>query len=199
MNISPRFVRSVNRQPARIGVDTIACVAEPPSWTVNLERRVGAETRRVFDALTIPEYIEMWICLPGHHPECRNVTSQLTHGFQIEHHCSSESSTRIVGTYCSYLKRKLSFSWRPTHGSEKRDSLVDIRLRGDFERSILRLRHFGLDSEEDFHWHSALWSASIARLCRMFDGSSPNNETGQRRPKATREIGSDSCDRSATL
>src|SRR5260221_13791653 len=74
MNTSHQFLRRVGQQPARVGMNTLACLAEPTSWTVNLECKVGADTRRIFDALTVPEYIETWICVPGHHPECSNVT-----------------------------------------------------------------------------------------------------------------------------
>src|SRR5579859_441908 len=140
MNTSHRFLRSVAGHPASAEINSVARAAEPPSWTVNLECKVGADTRRIFDALTVPEYIETWICVPGHHPECCNVTTRIAHGFQIELQCSSGPSKKFVATYCSFRKRKLSFSWRPAHGSEGQDSFVDIRLHGDFERSILRLR-----------------------------------------------------------
>ena len=169
MKNSIPFSNVLGQQPRRIGKHDRADGTDSPSWTVNLECSVAADTRRIFDALTVPEYIETWICVPGHHPECCNVTSRNAHGFQIEHHCSSGTTTKISGTYCSFLKRKLSFSWNPAHGSSAGNSFVDIRLHGDFERSILRLRHFGLDSEDDFNWHSAFWSSSITRLCRLFD------------------------------
>jgi len=169
MKNSIPFSNVLGQQPRRIGKHDRADGTDSPSWTVNLECSVAADTRRIFDALTVPEYIETWICVPGHHPECCNVTSRNAHGFQIEHHCSSGTTTKISGTYCSFLKRKLSFSWNPAPGSSAGDSFVDIRLHGDFERSILRLRHFGLDSEDDFNWHSAFWSSSIARLCRLFE------------------------------
>jgi uncharacterized protein YndB with AHSA1/START domain len=167
---NPNPVSSVLRQQLRgVSKQDRTSGSETPSWTVNLECSVAADTRRIFYALTVPEYIEAWICVPGYHPECRNVTSRNTHGFQIEHHCSTGTATKIRGTYCSFLKRKLSFSWQPAEGSSAGESFVDIRLHGDFERSILRLRHFGLDSEEDFNWHSTFWSSSIARLCKLFD------------------------------
>ncbi len=179
MNISHRFVRTNSLQRPGLAMDSVACVAEVPSWTVNLECKVAADTRRVFDALTVPEYIETWICVPGHPPDCSNMTSRVANGFQIDHRCSSGSSMTIVGTYCSFLKRKLSFSWRSGAGPESLDSFVDIRLQGDFERSILRLRHFGLESEAEYNWHSALWTASIARLCKLFEKSTLGN--GRRR------------------
>jgi uncharacterized protein YndB with AHSA1/START domain len=150
-----------------------------------MEYSLAADTRRIFNALTVPEYIEAWICVPGFHPDCQNVTCSVAHGFQIEHRCDSGAITRITGTYCSFLKRKLSFSWRSAGASGGEESLVDIRLRGDFERSILRLRHRGFKSEEEFNWHAALWSASIARLSRLFDkpamGANDHRPRGQRR------------------
>jgi hypothetical protein len=184
MNNSNSVSSILQRQPRGVSNQDIASATDAPSWTVNLECSVAADTRRIFYALTVPEYIEAWICVPGYHPECRNVTSRNAHGFQIEHHCSSGATTKICGTYCSFLKRKLSFSWRPALGSAVADSFVDIRLHGDFERSILRLRHFGLDSEDDFRWHSAFWSSSIARLCRLFDR--PIAGADQRRTRARR-------------
>jgi len=187
MNIYDRFKGSIHQRQAGLALNTADCAAEPPSWTVTLECRVAADTRRVFDALTVPEYIETWICVPGHHPACSNVTSRVADGFQIAHHCSTGPSTKIIGTYCSFLRRKLSFSWRPADGSECLDSFVDIRLYGDFERSILRLRHFGLGSEDEFDWHSALWSASLARLCGLFDRPTLSNESRRQRSGKRRQ------------
>jgi uncharacterized protein YndB with AHSA1/START domain len=137
--------------------------------TINMECSLAADTRRIFTALTVPEYIETWICVPGYHPECQNVTCRIGHEFQIEHLCNSGPTTRISGTYLSLLKRKLSFSWKSAGPTPTHESLVDIRLHGDFEKSILRLRHFDLDSEESFNWHSDLWSASMTRLRKLFD------------------------------
>jgi uncharacterized protein YndB with AHSA1/START domain len=180
-NLSP--ISNILRPQTRevINQDSVS-VSDAPSWTVDLKCSVPADTQRIFSALTVPEYIEAWICVPGYHLECRNLTSSNANGFQIEHYCRSGKATKISGTYRSFLKRKLSFSWRPTRGSVARESFVDIRLQGAFERSILRLRHFGLDSEDDFNWHSAFWSSSIARLCKLFDR--PAADLDERRQRA---------------
>lgn len=151
-------------------------------WTVSVECSVAADTRRIFDVLTVPEYMEAWICVPGHHPNCHNVTSHVDNGFQIDHLCNSGAVTRITGTYLTFLKRKLSFSWRPAGEPSANDSFVDIRLYGDFERSILRLRHSGFDTKEEFDWHTELWTASMNRLCRLFD--KPTVRTDQQRSRA---------------
>ena len=138
------------------------------SWTVNVECSVAADIQRIFYALTVPEYIETWFCVPGCSADCRNVTCHVAQGFQIDHHCNP-GATRITGTYHSFLTRKLSFSWKLPCMSSSQESRVDIRLYGDFQKSVLKLRHFGLASEEEFKWHLALWSASVDRLCKLFE------------------------------
>jgi uncharacterized protein YndB with AHSA1/START domain len=165
----------------------------PPGLTVNLECGLAADTRRIFRALTVPEYMEAWICVPCDHQECHNVASCIANGFLLEHFCSSESTTTIAGTYFSFLTRKLRFSWRVRGALRTRDTLVDIRLYGDFDKSVLRLRHFGFESEEDSNWHKELWSASIARLSKLFNGPPRHGERqGKRVHRQSNEIGCES-------
>lgn len=153
-----------------------------------MECSLAADTRRIFNALTLPEFIEAWICVPGIHHGCQNVTCRVAHGFQIEHRCNFGPTTRITGTYFSFLKRKLSFSWKAAGMPGPEDSFVDIRLQGDFERSILRLRHRGFASEEEFKWHNALWAASITKLARLFDGSINSVDHHQPRIRTRRAV-----------
>jgi hypothetical protein len=49
------------------------------------------------------------------------------------------------------------------------DSLVQIRLLGDFEYTTLHLKHGGFSSREHYAWHQALWSLSLAKLKRLYD------------------------------
>ena len=141
------------------------------NWSVNIECRLAADTRRIFNALTVPEYMETWICLPDAPPDCRVQVSGSANGFQIEDPRASGTATRITGSYLSFLTRKLSFSWSFGSTASNMLSTVDIRLCGDFDKSVLRLRHRGFDLEHDVKWHAALWFASVTRLARLFDPS----------------------------
>jgi uncharacterized protein YndB with AHSA1/START domain len=162
---------STVEQPKGRSNRSISGLLATSPWNINLECRLAADMGRIFNALTIPEYIEAWICLPGCPTECWNSTRRIADGFQIEHQCHSGAVTTVNCAYVSLLKRKLSFLWRPTGALEMTESLVDIRLRGDFECSILRLRHSGFASEEEFEWHSDLWAGSLTKLSKMFSGS----------------------------
>jgi hypothetical protein len=157
------------------------------SRTINLEFSLAADTRRIFEALTVPEYMELWISLPGDHPDCCTRANRRTDGFVCEHLCGGRSKVTISGAYSVFLRRKLVFSWTISGLSSTAASLADLRLCGDFERSILRLRHFGFTSDEDYSWHTALWTASLTRLSGLLGGPAngprPHGSRGrQRRP-----------------
>jgi uncharacterized protein YndB with AHSA1/START domain len=156
-----RPIRSVSKRD-------VATASALSPWAVDMSCSLDADIKRIFNALTIPEYIEAWISVPGCRSDCQSVSCRVARGFQIEHHCSTGATMRISGTYFSFLKRKLSFSWRPASEVGSTDSFVDIRLYGDFGKSLLRLRHCGFASEEEFNWHVDLWAASITRLSKLF-------------------------------
>jgi hypothetical protein len=157
------------------------------SRIINLEFSLAADTRRIFEALTVPEYMELWISLPGYHPDCCTRAERRMDGFVCEHLCKGQSMVTISGAYSVFLRRKLVFSWAISGLSSTAASLADLRLCGDFERSILRLRHFGFASDEDCAWHTALWTASLTRLSALLGGPvsdhRPHGTRGrQRRP-----------------
>jgi uncharacterized protein YndB with AHSA1/START domain len=153
---------------------------------VDLEVSLAGNTRRVFEALSVPEYMEVWMSIPGH-SGCGATAAREADGFIFEHSCSSGKVAKVSGTYLVFLRRKLVYSWRVTGMLNVRDSLVDIRLCGDFERSILRLRHFQLQSDEECAWHKDFWTVSLSRLNRLLGGGidhpRPHGLRGrQRRP-----------------
>jgi hypothetical protein len=157
------------------------------SRVISLEFSLAADTRRIFEALTVPEYMELWISLPGNHPDCCTRADRRMDGFVCEHFCSDRSMVTISGAYSVFLRRKLVFSWKISGVSSTSASLADLRLCGDFERSILRLRHIGFASDEDYSWHMALWTSSLTRLSGLLGGPAngprPHGSRGrQRRP-----------------
>lgn len=158
--------------------------------TINMECSVAGNTRRVFEALTVPEYLEAWFCIPGRHLGCHSAASRCVDGFMLKHFCDAGSVTTVTGSYSVFLRRKLIFSWQISGGINTPESIVDIRLCGDFERSVLRLRHLGLQSDEEFSWHTDLWAASLTRLNRLLGGEAsgprPHGLRGRQRLPQTR-------------
>lgn len=139
---------------------------------IKIEIRLAADTRRIFEALTIPEYMELWMSMPGSHPVCSSRASRIDDGFIIDHFCDSKPPIRIAGTYVVCLRRKLAFTWSVSGPCIRPASYADIRLSGDFGKSILRLRHSGFASLDDYSWHAAFWRSSLSRLSRLLGGVS---------------------------
>jgi hypothetical protein len=159
------------------------------SRTIYMEFSLAADTRRIFEALTVPEYMELWLSLPGYHPDCYTRADRRIDGFFCEHHCGGRPNVTISGAYSVFLRRKLVFSWSISGISSTTPSVADLRLCGDFERSILRLRHFGFASDEDYSWHTALWTASLTRLSGLLGGPAsggprPHGSRGRQRRTA---------------
>ena len=133
---------------------------------------VGADRRRIYDALTVPEYIEAWMTLPGDHPGCHMVASQTGGVFRFDHFGDRGHDLSISGSYRVCRRGKLFFSWRRWAAtddlSRSSDSLVVIRLYGAFAKSTLCLEHTGLFSDNEYRWHKALWERSLSKLQSLF-------------------------------
>jgi len=134
--------------------------------TLHFAKSIPAERRRVFCALTLPEYMESWLAIPGAAPGCLMVAAD-GKGFSI--YCSDAESAHFT-IRCSYGTCKddeLLFDWKHDLIFSKRDCLVRIRLKGEFERTNLELIHLGLHKSM-LKWHRELWKNSLARLFSLF-------------------------------
>ena len=138
------------------------------NWTIDLAIGVDADARRIFHALTVPEYLEAWIDMPDQAAGSRVVASQETNGYRLDHYSAGCAAVHITGSYLFCHQRKLRLFWRKICPHSSTESLVDFRLRGNFGSSILELRHSALDSADEFHWHSKLWQCSLEKLVLLF-------------------------------
>jgi uncharacterized protein YndB with AHSA1/START domain len=159
---------------ARAYSSQLARSPRSPKWRIRLQCCVGAELRRVFHALTIPEFMETWLALPCCDHPCKVRPSRFPHGFALDHSCiGSDRPARIACYYSSFGARHLSFSWTCEGDPALGHSFVEIRLAGhrlsgDLEQCTLWLAHSGLHSEAHGYWQQTLWSASFKRLRELF-------------------------------
>jgi uncharacterized protein YndB with AHSA1/START domain len=137
------------------------------NWTIDLAITVNADTRRIFQALTVPEYLEAWIDMPDQAAGSRVVASQETNGYRLDHYSGGHATVHITGSYLFCHQRKLRLFWRKICRESSTESLVDFRLRGNFGSSILELRHSALDSAEEFYWHRRFWQGSLGKLALL--------------------------------
>jgi hypothetical protein len=137
------------------------------NWTIAISISVNADTRRIFQALTVPEYLEAWIDMPDRTTDSSIIASQDSNGYRLEHYLAEHMNVRIIGSflYCHY--RKMRLHWQRHFQRTRAESLVDFRLRGNFGSSILELRHTALGSLDEFLWHQRLWQGSLSKLTSL--------------------------------
>lgn len=145
-----------------------SCLVSIPLPTINVSVSVRAERRRLFQVLTVAEYMETWLSLPGLSPDSRVAVTSAPKCFRIDHFRSRALDFTITGLYRMCRRSKLHFEWRKdgAHGSSS--SEVAISLRGDFERTTVVLTHARLGSFEDHAWHQDLWEKSLQKLSSLF-------------------------------
>jgi uncharacterized protein YndB with AHSA1/START domain len=147
--------------------------------TVHLELDIRADARRLFHALTAPEYLETWVSFPGHPPGCSTLATRINHDYMIAHLCDNIRKTVITGRYLVCERRNVMMSWRVEGTQTVTESYVDVRLLGNFEYTTLILRHRDLNSWQHYLWHRCLWSLSLERLRRLYD-SLPHEDNSSR-------------------
>ncbi len=138
-----------------------------PSWNIAMAIKVNADTRRICQALTVPEYLEAWICIPGQQAGSQVVACEHGNGYRLDHYAAGRVALSIYGSYRFRHQRKMRLFWRTTHRPDCTESLVDFRIRGNFSSSILELRQIALASAEDYLWHRKLWQNSLQTLASL--------------------------------
>ena len=132
--------------------------------SISAERSVRADRQRILRALTLPEYIETWLAVPGVRPGHTSV-SLLEDSFLISCFCIERSTFHILCNYKVCRRGKLIFSW--SRGNDLPPGLVTIRLLGDFGRTTVQVTHSGL-CQAEADWHQELWENSLEKLSSLF-------------------------------
>jgi len=137
-------------------------------WKIAMGARIHTDVRRIFHALTVPEYRETWMCSPGQGVRSRVAASQTDERFVLDFYRADRLDARVTGSYRVRRWRKLEFTWQIDGLPDSAPSCVEIRLLGDFGHTRLELLHRGLDSEAEYLWHKQMWAASLHNLKRLF-------------------------------
>jgi uncharacterized protein YndB with AHSA1/START domain len=152
-------------QAAAIG-PWAGCFPAEKLYTVSSSRSVRADRARIFQAITVPEYMEAWFSAPGSIPGYTRVLGG-DRSFSVFGPTDDGARFRISCTYRVYRRSKLVFSWEQNSLAEATPSIVKIRLLGDFERTTVDVTHTGI-SELERQWCELLWEASLEKLSRLF-------------------------------
>jgi uncharacterized protein YndB with AHSA1/START domain len=133
---------------------------------------VGADKRRVFDALTLSEYREAWWCVPGSHSDCYSAASATEDAYRLDHFVDGGLEFSIAGAYRVCRRSKIAFTWRRRSATSIHvsapETLVTIRLQGAFADTAVALEHSGLFSPTEYRWHTEMWHLSLNKLRSLF-------------------------------
>jgi hypothetical protein len=139
-------------------------------WSIGTSICLNADVRRIFQLLTVPEYLEAWLRLPGDEADTRVEASSSANDFRLEFYSAENLRASITGSFLVCRQRKMLFTWLNL-GVSPGCSMVDVRLRGNFGSSILELHHTGLASAAEYFWQMSLWRASFERLVQLVKNS----------------------------
>jgi len=134
--------------------------------SISVMASVKADRHRIYQALTVPEYIEAWLLAPGAIEGSTEVFAGADF-FSIGYSCMQGERFRILCLYKVCRRGKLLFTWEHNALSGAASSMVKIRLLGDFERTTVLVTHVGL-SLSDQQWHEDLWKSSLEKLGKLF-------------------------------
>jgi uncharacterized protein YndB with AHSA1/START domain len=137
-------------------------------WHIAMTVSVNAERHRLFQALTLPEYIEAWMRVPGIRGDQQITVTCAQESYRVLCRGSDASEVCITGVYRVSRRSKMIFTWKKGTAPNASPSLVTIRLLGDFARTTVRLSHCGLASKAEYLWHQAFWGNSMGRLRSLF-------------------------------
>lgn len=137
------------------------------AWNLVTGLRLHADRQRISQALSLPEYMETWLEIPGA-PAASVGVARRDAEYEIRYLIPDSTPVRIHGTYRAVRSTRVVLTWRKDTPGSSLESLVRIALCGDFAYTRLTLSHMGLTSEREYQWHRDLWHKSLTRLARLF-------------------------------
>ena len=137
---------------------------------------IEAEWPRVLNAITVPEYLDVWLTMPGvERLEC--CTEQRTlGGFRIDVFVGGALQRAIYGSCIRSKPDEVSYLWERNRAESIEKSLVKLRVRGGPRRCSLHVKHRGLWDQEERDWYSMMWQGSLNKLRVVMEKRSLTNE-----------------------
>src|SRR5579863_2144604 len=120
--------------PARTMREWKRCPSSENPYSISSMTRVNADRNRIYQALTVPEYIEAWLSIPGEIASSTRVFAG-DDSFSVSYSSIQHGPRRIFCSYQVRRRSKLVFTWQHFASLESIAGMVKIRLLGDFGRT----------------------------------------------------------------
>jgi hypothetical protein len=159
-----REIQSDLSNPRQMAMDTVRRIGE-----VRMSVAIQAEWRCILNALTIPEYMDVWLKMPGVETGECPPEQKLSESFCMEIFPSG-ATQRTVYVACIRTKAdEITYLWEKNCIGDGAKSLVRVRLRRGPRRCSLHLKHEGLQDQQERDWYSTMWHISLNRLREMME------------------------------
>ena len=138
---------------------------------------IEAEWPRVLNAITVPEYLDVWLTMPGvERLECC-IEQRTLGGFRIDVFTAGALQRAIYWSCIRSKPDEVSYLWERNRAESIEKSLVKLRVRGGPRRCSLHLKHRGLWDQEECDWYSMMWQESLNKLRVVMEKRSSINES----------------------
>jgi uncharacterized protein YndB with AHSA1/START domain len=135
---------------------------------IAMQAIIKGDVRRVFTALTVPEFREAWMCPPDPDPSSYVNAHQIADHYQLDFYRSGTLHATVTGLYQVCRRHRLDFTWRDHRMPDCPESQVRVHIDGHFESSRLTVLHCGIFREDHSRWLHHMWLASLEKLASLF-------------------------------
>jgi uncharacterized protein YndB with AHSA1/START domain len=137
---------------------------EQQAWDVVASTKIETDSRRVFYALSIAEYLETWLRVPDIE-ELKFSVDPLAHEkFRMDIYCAELLQASIQGSCLALNKDRIKYAWKKISAGSTVETVVDIQLSCGASGCMLSLRHRGFHDTLESDWHCEMWHRSLERL-----------------------------------
>jgi uncharacterized protein YndB with AHSA1/START domain len=132
---------------------------------------IEAEYRRILYALTMPEYMEAWLRIPGAEKTECSVEPRSIHNFRICFNTASRPSQTIYGSCFFSRPNTITYLWDRTRMGSIAKSIVKMQLRGGAKMCALQLSHSGACAKNQHDSYRVMWSDSLNALRNLMEST----------------------------
>jgi uncharacterized protein YndB with AHSA1/START domain len=143
--------------------------------SVHLSTRIDADIRRVFHALSIPEYIEAWLHAPSA-DELLTFSRLSQERLHIDMYRSGSYRASIHVSIRPLSRTHIRYAWIAISPSTIDRTWVDLQLPSAPSESCIHLTHRNLCTPSQRIWYEETWHASLNKLRAIVQSGGGRNQ-----------------------
>jgi len=144
--------------------ENVTALESVESLSVRTSATFNVAPSRLFNAVTIPEYIETWLTPPDVSEVWCTGNPAAGDALSIELQHNQRVAVSILAEYKNISAQDLNVRWYVRSRTSTHISHLRIAIRTVRADAILRIRHSGFTNLSDWRWHQELWGLSLAKM-----------------------------------